>query len=121
MYTKHVALLVRYVMALTIIAMIEDILYYMQRKFSREAQDPKKDTYKCFREWVGEQYPRGLNEGDWEQVIREDNQYDYVSQSPFVGNYEIAAVGDQVEIAAADDQVGDGSFLNEDITQGGLM
>ena len=58
----------------------------------------RQDTYKGFREWLDEQYPSGrVSNEEWEQLILEDSQFDYISQSPAVGiSYDILESGDDV-------------------------
>ena len=59
------------------------ILYsvlWFQRKFARESTDATSDTFKKFRQWLGEAYALGSpSEDDWEVILRDDEEYAYNS------------------------------------------
>ena len=95
-YTKHLALLVRHKRGCS--TTIYTVVHYIasfQRKFAREVPDAKKETYKRFREWLNDYFsPEGPSEEDWEQIMNEDSQHNYL---PGVAiDYEISGHEDEV-------------------------
>jgi hypothetical protein len=51
---------------------------YIQRKFAREVQEPKNDTFKKFHDWLDEMFVAGVpNEKEWLQIMEEDDAYIY--------------------------------------------
>lgn len=55
-----------------------------QRKFARESQEPKNDTFKNFREWLDDTYVTGIpNEEEWQQIMEEDEAYNYTAEPDY--------------------------------------
>ena len=49
-----------------------------QRKFARESQEPKNDTFKKFREWLDQTFVTGIpSEEEWQRIMEDDDAYNY--------------------------------------------
>jgi len=55
---------------------------FLQRKFTCEKADSKRDTYREFRQWIDSEYAGSPSEEQWVNIMDEDSNYDYQAQSP---------------------------------------
>ena len=55
-----------------------------QRKFARESQEAKQDTFKRFREWLNETFVSGIpSEEEWQHNIMEEDEAHNYDQSVY--------------------------------------
>ena len=55
-----------------------------QRKFARESQDARNDTFKKFRDWLDSSFAGGIpTEDEWRAIMEEDGAFNY-AQSDYV-------------------------------------
>ena len=55
---------------------------WLQRKFIREATvDLSKDPHKKFATWCHADYPTGVNESQWREIMEHDAQINYAGDT----------------------------------------
>ena len=49
-----------------------------QKKFARESQDARNDTFKKFRGWLDETFVSGIpSEEEWRSIMEDDDAFNY--------------------------------------------